>query len=304
MRSIRMDFLLYVLLIPGIVYFAIFKYAPMYGVIIAFKDYNIVSGLENAKWLGLGIFQDLFSRAAFQRAFMNNIIISFLKILWGFPLPVLLSLLINEIRSTGYKKYVQTTVILPHFISWFIIYGMLYALCNLSTGTIPQILRSINSSFGTNINVVNYLGQKETFLNVLLISYLWQSSGYGTIVYLAAITGIDQQLYEAAMIDGAGKLRQVWHITLPCLRSTIIIMLIFRVGSIMNAGFDQVFAMSNSLVISVADIIDTYVYRIGMEEAKFSLATAAGLFKSVIGLVLVLGTNWIAKKVDPESGIM
>lgn len=304
MRSIRMDFLLYVLLIPGIVYFAIFKYAPMYGVIIAFKDYNIVSGLENAKWLGLGIFQDLFSRVAFQRAFMNNIIISFLKILWGFPLPVLLSLLINEIRSTGYKKYVQTTVILPHFISWFIIYGMLYALCNLSTGTIPQILRSINSSFGTNINVVNYLGQKETFLNVLLISYLWQSSGYGTIVYLAAITGIDQQLYEAAMIDGAGKLRQVWHITLPCLRSTIIIMLIFRVGSIMNAGFDQVFAMSNSLVISVADIIDTYVYRIGMEEAKFSLATAAGLFKSVIGLVLVLGTNWIAKKVDPESGIM
>ena len=304
MRSIRMDFLLYVLLIPGIAYFAIFKYAPMYGVIIGFKDYNIVSGLSNANWVGFAIFRDLFSRAAFQRAFRNNITISLLKILWGFPMPILLSLLINEVRSVGYKKYIQTTVILPHFISWFIIYGMLYALCNLSTGAIPQVLRSLNSSLGTTIPVVNYLAQKETFLNVLLLSYLWQSSGYGTIVYLAAITGIDQQLYEAAMIDGAGKIRQMWHVTLPCLRPTIIIMLIFRVGSIMNAGFDQVFAMSNSLVVSVADIIDTYVYRIGMEEAKFSLATAAGLTKSVIGLVLVLGTNWIAKKVDPDSGIM
>ena len=303
-RSLRMDFLLYALLIPGLIYFTVFKYAPMYGVIRGFKDYNIVSGLDNANWLGFGIFRDLFQRAAFQRAFMNNIIISFLKILWGFPMPIILSLLINEVRSRAYKKYVQTTVILPHFISWFIIYGMLYALCNLSTGAIPQVLKSINETFGVRIDIVNYLAQKETFLNVLIISYLWQSSGYGTIVYLAAITGIDQQLYEAAMIDGAGKLRQMWHVTLPCLRPTIIIMLIFRVGSIMNAGFDQIFAMSNSLVISVADIIDTYVYRIGMEEAKFSLATAAGLFKSVIGLVLVLGTNWIAKKVDPESGIM
>lgn len=303
-RDIRYDLLLYVLLVPGLVYFIVFRYAPMYGIIIGFSDYNIVSGFSDAPWVGLGVFRDLFSRVAFQRAFTNNIKISLLKILWGFPMPILLSLMINEIRSATYKKYVQTTVILPHFISWFIIYGMLYALFNLSTGAIPKLLTQINESFGSNIGVVNYLAQKETFLTVLLVSYLWQSSGYGTIVYLAAITGIDQQLYEAAMIDGAGKMRQLWHITLPCLRSTIITLLIFRVGSIMNAGFDQVFALSNSLVISVTDIIDTYVYRIGMEEAKFSMATAAGLFKSLIGLVLVLVTNKIAKVVDPDSGIM
>lgn len=303
-RDVRMDFLLYVMLVPGLLYFIIFKYAPMYGIIIGFTDYNIVSGMDNAPWMGFGIFADLFSKPAFQRAFANNIKISILKILWGFPMPIILSLLINEVRQLLYKKFVQTTVILPHFISWFVIYGMLYALCNLSTGAIPEILNGVNNTFGTNIPVVNYLAQKETFLTVLMLSYLWQSSGYGTIVYLAAITGIDQQLYEAAMIDGAGKWRQLWHITLPCLRSTIITLLIFRVGSIMNAGFDQVFALSNSLVISICDIIDTYVYRIGMEEAKFSLATAAGLFKSLIGLVLVLVTNWIAKKVDPDSGIM
>ena len=303
-RDIRMGFLLYVMLLPGIIYFVVFKYAPMYGIIIGFSDYNIVSGFSDMPWVGFGIFEDLFTKAAFQRAFINNIKISFLKILWGFPMPIILSILINEVKNLFYKKFVQTTVILPHFISWFVIYGMLYALCNLSTGAIPEILKSINAAFGTDIEVVNYLAQKETFMTVLILSYLWQSSGYGTIVYLAAITGIDQQLYEAAMIDGAGKMRQLWHITLPSLRSTIITLLIFRVGSIMNAGFDQIFALSNSLVISIADIIDTYVYRIGMEEAKFSLATAAGLFKSLIGLVLVLGTNWIAKKVDPDSGIM
>ena len=303
-RDVRMDFMLYVLLVPGIVYFAVFKYVPMYGLIIAFTDYNIVSGFGSSTWLGFAVFKDLFSRPAFQRALSNNILISLLKILWGFPLPIILSLLINEVGSRVYKKYIQTTVILPHFISWFVIYGMLYALCNLTTGAIPMMVRTFNEIFGTNVPVLNYLAQKETFLNVLILSYLWQSSGYGTIIYLAAITGIDQQLYEAAMIDGAGKWRQAWHITLPCLRSTIIVMLIFRVGSIMNAGFDQVFALSNPLVISVTDIIDTYVYRIGMEEAKFTIATAAGFFKSIIGLVLVLFTNWVAKKVDPESGIM
>ncbi|MBQ3168354.1 MAG: sugar ABC transporter permease, partial [Clostridia bacterium] len=189
-----MDFLLYVMLLPGIIYFVVFKYAPMYGIIIGFSDYNIVSGFSDMPWVGFGIFEDLFTKAAFQRAFINNIKISFLKILWGFPMPIILSILINEVKNLFYKKFVQTTVILPHFISWFVIYGMLYALCNLSTGAIPEILKSINAAFGTDIEVVNYLAQKETFMTVLILSYLWQSSGYGTIVYLAAITGIDQQL--------------------------------------------------------------------------------------------------------------
>ena len=304
LRDVRMDLWLYIMLIPGLAYFIIFCYLPMYGVSIAFRDYNIVKGFGNAPWVGLKVFRKLFAQVAFKRALSNNIKISLLKIVCGFPTPIIMSLMINEINSLFYKKYVQTTVILPHFISWFIIYGMMYALFNLTDGVVPTVLRSMNENLGTSFNIVNYLGQKETFMTVLILSYLWQASGYGTIVYLAAITGIDQQLYEAAMIDGAGKWRQLWHITLSCLRSTIITLLIFRVGGIMNAGFDQVFALSNSLVISVCDIIDTYVYRVGMEEAKFSVATAAGLFKSAIGLVLVLVTNYIAKKVDPDSGIM
>ena len=299
-----MDLWLYIMLIPGLAYFVIFHYLPMYGVTIAFRDYNVVRGFANAPWVGLKVFKKLFAMVGFKRALANNIKISLLKIVCGFPTPIIMSLMINEINSLFYKKYVQTTVILPHFISWFIIYGMMYALFNVTDGVVPSVLRSLNENLGTNFTIVNLMAQKETFMPVLIISYLWQAAGYGTIVYLAAITGIDQQLYEAAMIDGAGKWRQLWHITLSCLRSTIITLLIFRVGGVMNAGFDQVFALSNPLTVSVCDIIDTFVYRVGMEEAKYSLATAAGLFKSAIGLVLVLTTNFIAKKVDPDSGIM
>ena len=304
LRDIRKDWWLYLMLVPGLVYIFIFKYMPMYGVTIAFRDYNIVRGFDNAPWVGLKVFNKLFRQVGFQRALTNNIKISLLKLVFGFPSPIILSLLINEVRSRVYKKYVQTTVILPHFISWFMIFGMMMSLFNLTDGAVPTVLRTINASFGTDIKIVNYLAQKETFLAVIIISYLWQASGDGTIVYLAAISGIDQQLYEAAMIDGAGKWRQLWHITLSCLRPTIVMLFIFRVGIVMDAGFDQVFALSNPLVVSVCDIIDTYVYRVGIEEAKYSVATAAGLFKSVIGLVLVLGTNFLAKRIDPDSGIM
>jgi putative aldouronate transport system permease protein len=304
LHDVRRDVLVYTMLIPGLAYFIIFHYMPMYGISIAFRDYNLVRGFSDAPWLGLYVFKKIFGMEGFNRALLNNIRISLLKIICGFPMPIILSLMINEINTLLFKKYVQTTVILPHFISWFIIYGMMFALFNLSDGVVPSMLQSLNERLGTHFAVVNYLGQKETIMTLLILSYLWQASGYGTIIYLAAISGIDQQLYEAAMIDGAGKMRQLWHITLAGLRSTIITLLIFRVGGIMNAGFDQVFALSNKLVISEIDIIDTYVYRVGMQEAKYSLATAAGLFKSVIGLVLVLGTNYIAKRVDPDSGIM
>ena len=303
-RDVRRDWWLYLMLVPGLIYIFVFKYLPMHGVTIAFRDYNIVRGFANAPWIGLKVFKKLFRQVAFQRALANNIKISLLKLVFGFPSPIILSLLINELRGRFYKKYVQTTVILPHFISWFMIYGMMMSLFNLTDGAIPTILRAMNANLGTNFSVVNYLAQKESFLIVLVLSYLWQASGDGTIVYLAAITGIDQQLYEAAMIDGAGKWRQLWHITLSSLRPTIVMLFIFRVGSVMDAGFDQVFALSNPLVVSVCDIIDTYVYRVGIEEAKYSVATAAGLFKSAIGLVLVLGTNYLAKRIDPDSGIM
>ena len=297
-RDISMNWMLYALLIPGIVYVILFHYVPMYGVTFAFRDYSAVRGLGD--WVGMDVFNKMFSRAAFQRAFSNNIEISLLKLVCGFPVPIILSLMINEIRTRHSKKFIQTAIILPNFISWFIISGLLFAMFNVTSGAIPALMRALSPQ----AQITNVLSSKDSIRAVVILSYVWQASGMGTIVYLAAITGIDQELYEAAMIDGAGKWQQMWHITLASLKSTIIVLFIFRVGGVMNAGFDQIFALSNSLVVSRIDIIDTYVYKIGIEQAKFSEATAAGLFKSLIGLVLVLATNYIAKKADPDSGIM
>ena len=297
-RDIRADWILYLLLVPGMVYVVLFHYIPMLGVANAFRDYSAVTG--PGAWRGLEIFEKLFSRVAFQRAFRNNIIISLFKLLCGFPVPIILSLMINEIRRPRVKKFIQTAIILPNFISWFIISGLLFAMFSVTSGAIPGLIRALNP----NAVITNVLQDKDCIRTVVIGSYVWQASGMGTIVYLAAITGIDQQLYEAAMIDGAGKWQQMVHITLPTLLATIIVLFIFRVGSVMNAGFDQIYALSNSLVVSKIDIIDTYVFKIGIEQAKFSEATAAGLFKSAIGLVLVLTTNYLAKKVDPDSGIM
>lgn len=298
MKDVRMDWMLYALLIPGMVYVILFHYIPMYGVTNAFREYSPVLGVGD--WVGLEIFEKLFSRVAFQRAFWNNIVISLLKLICGFPVPIILSLMINEIYNRKAKKLVQTAIILPNFISWFIISGLLFAMFNVTSGAIPGLIRSLNP----DAVITNILSDKDSIRAVVIISYVWQASGMGTIVYLAAITGIDQELYEAAMIDGAGKWKQMWHITLATLKPTIIVLFIFRVGSVMDAGFDQIYALSNPLVVSKIDIIDTYVYKIGIEQAKFSEATAAGLFKSLIGLTLVLTSNFIAKKIDPESGIM
>jgi putative aldouronate transport system permease protein len=299
-RDLRRDRLLYLMLVPGILYVLLFKYAPMYGVTIAFRNYSVFKGFANAPFIGLENFVKLFSRSAFIRALKNNILISILKLVCGFPVPIILSILINELRGARKRKLVQTLVILPNFVSWIVINGILFALFNSTDGALPGILRQL----GYAGQIDNIMNQKETFLWVIVVSHVWKNAGMGTIVYLAAIVGIDQQLYEAAAIDGAGRLRQIWHITLSCLKPTIVILLIFRVGEMMYAGFDQIFAISNYLVISAADIIDTYAYTLGMEQQKFSEAAAAGLFQSAIGLVLVLVTNAVAKKLDPDSGIM
>ena len=299
-KYLKRNWMLYAMIIPGLVYIILFKYVPMYGITIAFKDYNGITDISKAPWVGLDNFIKLFSTRAFRRALTNNIIISFAKLLFGFPAPIIMALMIDSVNRRGFKKLVQTSVILPNFISWVVVYGLLYAIFSPSTGALSQLLHV----FGYEGRVPDILSSKDTFRGVIVGSHIWKSAGMGTIVYLAAITGIDQQLYEAAAIDGAGRWRQMWHITLTGIRTTIITLLIFRVGEVMYAGFDQIYAKSNDAVISVADIIDTYVFRIGLEQRKFSLATAAGLFQSLVGLVLVLITNHIAAKVDPESGIM
>lgn len=299
-KYLKRNWMLCAMILPGLLYIVLFKYVPMYGIMIAFKDYNGITDISKAPWVGLDNFIKLFSTRAFRRALGNNIIISFAKLIVGFPAPIIMALMIDSVKRRGFKKLVQTSVILPNFISWVVVYGLLYAILSPSTGAISQLVRF----FGYQGRVPDVLSNKDTFRAVIVGSHVWKSAGIGTIVYLAAIAGIDQQLYEAAAIDGAGRWRQMWHITLTGIRTTIITLLIFRVGEVMYAGFDQIYAMSNDAVISVADIIDTYVFRIGLEQRKFSLATAAGLFQSLVGLILVLITNHIAARVDPDSGIM
>ncbi len=298
--DLKRDSLLYVMLVPGLVYVLMFKYAPMFGVTIAFRDYSIFRGFADAPFVGMQNFAKLFARSSFLRALKNNVLISILKLILGFPFPIILSLMISELYQPGVKKFVQTAVILPNFVSWIVINGILYAMFNVSSGAIPGILRGV----GYTGEITNIMSQKETFIWVIVFSQIWKGPGMGTIVYLAAIAGIDRNLFEAAYIDGAARLRKMWHITLSSIRPTIVVLLIFRVGEMMYAGFDQIFAISNYLVVSHADIIDTFVYRLGLEQQKFSEAAAAGLFQSAIGLTLVLVTNAIAKKIDADSGIM
>ena len=282
----------------GLIWFTIFCYLPMYWITIAFREYDTVSGY--GVYLGFGYFHKLFNTAAFVKALKNNIGISLLKLVFGFPSSLILALMINEVRSKTGKKLIQTSVIMPDAISWFIIAGLLYAMFNVTSGAVPGIIRY----FDPNAVVSNVMTNKDSIILLVVVTHIWQAAGMGTVVYLAAMMNIDSQLYEAAIIDGAGRWKQLLHVTLPSIRSTIIMVFIIRIGDIMNAGFDQIFALSNPIVKSEIDIIDTFVYRYGMEQAKFSEATAAGLFKSLIALVLVLGTNFILRKIDEDSAFI
>lgn len=271
----------------------------MYGVTLAFKDYNGFSPISEADWNGLDNFRRLFATPGFKRALKNSVSIGLKKMIFGFPSPIILSLFINSINNKFAKRFTQSVVIIPSFISWVVVYGLLYALLSPATGGI----RDLMNFFGYQGEIPNLLAEKETFQTVIIVSYLWKEVGVATILYLAAIGGINPDLYEAAALDGAGGFRKIWHVTLPGIRSTIATLLIMRVGSIMNAGFDQIMVMNNDAVISVADIIETYVYRIGLVQNNLSLSTAAGLFLSGIGFVIVIVTNYIAKKIEPESGV-
>ena len=292
--------MVYAMLIPGLVYIIVFKYVPMYGVSMAFKDYKGIGNIADAAWVGFDNFIKLFSNNAFIRSLKNTIIISLGKLLIGFPAPIILSLLIDNVQRKKVKKLAQTAVILPSFISWVVVYGLLYAMLSPNSGAVQGVL----AFFGYQGKIPDLLSTKSSFRAVIILSYVWKQGGVATVVYLAAIAGVDQELYEAAAIDGAGRWRQIWHVTLAGIRTTILTLFILRIGDIMIAGFDQIYTMSNDAVVSVADIIDTYVYRVGLTQRKFSLATAAGLFQSAIGLIMVLITNHLAKKVDPESGIV
>ncbi len=282
----------YLMLLPGILYFIVFRYFPMYGVLIAFKDYAILDGITSSPWANPWYkhFEGFYHSPYFNQLLTNTLLISVYKLVWGTIPPILFALLLNECRIKWLRSLVQTLTYMPHFLSWVIIFGILIALLSQNGGWVN---RWIVESGGDSIP---FLTSTDYFRSILVSSEVWQNLGWGAIIYLAAIAGIDPTLYEAARVDGAGRLRMIWHITLPGIRSVIVLMFILKLGHLLDAGFDQIYILYNVQVYPVADILDTWVYRTGLQQLNFSLASAVGLFKSVIGLVLVLGANKIANR--------
>lgn len=292
LKKLNEDKGLYLILLPALIYFILFHLWPMAGMILAFQDYKIVG--DNV-WVGLKHFKVLFSSPAFVNVLKNTIIISSMKVLFFFPVPIVLSLLVTEIRQSGFRKYVQSVVYLPHFLSWVVIAGIWINLLSPSGGFVNQIM----SFFG--VPSVDFMTSKQHIRWILVFSEMWRSAGWDSIIYLAAIMKISPSLYEAAYMDGASRLQQVYYITLPELKSTIVTVFILNLGFFMNAGFDQVFNFMNDSVISVVDILDTYVYRIGFINGQYAYATAASLFKGVIGIILIFMTHFLSKKVSGKG---
>lgn len=289
-KRIMQDKTLYAMLLPVIIFYLLFKYAPMAGEIIAFKNYRFADGILGSDWVGLKHFHMLFQSSDFWRVLRNTLLLNVYSLVFGFPVPILLALMLNEIRMEGFKRVVQNLLYIPHFMSWAVLGGILITLLSPSTGVVNLILQHV---FG--IEPVYFMASSSWWPAAYTLSSIWKEAGWGTILYLAAMAAIDPQLYEAARIDGAGKMRQIWHITLPGISSTIAILLILRMGSMMDVGLEQTLSLQNDSVLDVADVISTYVYRIGLQNMNYSYTTAMGLFQSVIGFVLVISVNRIIR---------
>lgn len=286
---------LYLLILPGVLFYVIFSYIPMYGLSLAFEKYSWGKSFFQMKWVWFHNFEYLFKQAAFWRAFNNSLIIGTLKLITGFFPPIILAILLNELRIKAYKKFVQSVLYLPYFLSWIIIAGIIYSLLSSTGGVYGKIFLT------QGIKVDPILGNSDYFRLIVYLSDIWKYAGWGTIIYLAAISGVSIEQYESAIIDGANRFKQMWYITLPSIKYTALIILIINCGYIMEAGFDQIFNLYSESVYNVGDIIDTYVYRLGIKTAKYDISTAAGLFKSVINCGMLLLANWVVKLFGEEG---
>ena len=278
---------LYLLLIPGFVYFVVFKYLPMWGVVISFENYVPYSGIFGSQWVGLKWFKYFFSNPSWLRYLKNTLILSAMNIVFFFPAPIILALMLNEIRHLRYKKLMQTLLYVPHFISIVIVVSITYVIFGTS-GIVYKLTEMLT---GTS---VKYLTDPKIFRWMIIGQTIWKETGWGTIIFLAALTNVDMQLYEAAMVDGAGRWRRMWHITLPAIRSTIVLMLVLRMGSVLDTGYEHLILMANSLNRSVSQTLDVFVYEQGIKAGQFSYATAVGLLKSIVSVTLVVTSNKIA----------
>ena len=293
-RDMQRNWSLYLLAIPIIVYFILFSYKPMYGALIAFKNYSPGRGFADSPWVGFVHFVRFFDSPFFVRLLRNTFLISFYGLIFGFPAPIILALLLNEVRHSPYKRIIQTVTYLPHFISMIVIAGMI-ADFSLSTG----LFNDIAVFFGGSR--VSLLQQPNLYRPIYITSDIWQHVGWGTIIYLSALSAIDPQLYEAAMIDGAGRFRQLFAVTLPCITPTIVILLILRIGNLLSVGYEKTLLLYNPATYETADIISTYVYRVGLLEQSWSYSTAIGLFNSAINFTLLILANMVSRKVSETS---
>ncbi|HZG78840.1 MAG TPA: ABC transporter permease subunit [Paenibacillus sp.] len=288
---------LMILTLPAVLWMLVFNYAPMYGIIIAFQEFNPVQGFAGSPWLGLANFEELFIDPTFLDALGNTFQISIAKLIFGFPAPILLAILLNELRSQKFKRVVQSLSYLPYFISWVFVVGFMYTLLDPRTGALSALLQSLGLVDAERM----LMGDPDTFLTLVVVSEIWKNIGWNSIIFLAAIAGIDPQLYEAAVVDGAGRFKRIWHITLPALKPTIVILFILAVGGLVNTNFDQLFLMQNSMTQDEANVLQIYAYDMGIVLGRFSYGTAVGLFQSVVAFALMFTANFTSRKITGES---
>lgn len=286
----------YLMLVPAVLYFLIFRYIPLAGSVIAFKDYNIFKGIIASDWVGLQWFHQLFTFPKFLKLLQNTLLIGFYQIIFAFPAPIILAILMNELRMMKLKRIVQTIVYLPHFLSWTIVAGLVYMLLSVQTGLVNTVYANL-----TGNEPINFLQNVHYVRTIIVSSGMWKEVGWGTIIFLAALTGISPSLYEASTIDGAGRWKQFVHITLPGLLPAITVMLLLKLGHVMDLGFEQIYPFLNPLTSEKADVFDTYTYRAGVVGGQYSFTTAVGLFKSVVGFTLLLVFNKASKVTTGEG---
>lgn len=302
LEVIKNDWLLYVMLIPGLLYYALFHYKPMTGLVLAFKHYSPMNyNLWDNEWAGFYYFEQFFNAPEFWRLFQNTLILGLYNVIFFFPLPIILSLMLNEVKNNQYKKLVQSVTYMPHFLSWVVIGGITYTLFTTEGGAVAELLNSFRAFIG--LGSINILASEKAFRPIIVGQQIWKDIGWGTIVFLSAMTSIDQELYEAAAIDGSNRWKNIFKITLPQIAPTIAILLVLRMGNFLNTGFDQIYVMVNGGNRMVGEVFDTFVYETGIMQGKFSYTTAVGMFKSVIGLIMVTTSNWVVKKLG-QDGIM
>ncbi|MFC3343417.1 ABC transporter permease [Paenibacillus abyssi] len=293
--KVKKDRWLYVLLLPGLIYFLVFKYLPMWGVLIAFQNFQPFVGFWNSEWVGLENFRNFFANPDFVRLLRNTFILAVYDLVFFFPAPIIVALLLNEIRVNVIKRFIQTMVYVPHFISMVIVASMTYVFLTTQGGVLNEAVFQITG------RRIDFLADPDWFRPLIILQIMWKETGWGTIIFLAALASVDVEQYEAAVVDGANRFQRLWHVTLPAISSVIVILLILRLGNFLDNGFEQIFLMTNSLNRTVADVFDTYVYFVGITQGAFSYSTAIGLFKSIVGIVLIYGSNWLAKRFGQEG---